>query len=100
MSDERIELLTSFGIADSPSTILPPSGPKIPKESRDSHVTCCDAPFLSLIHWTKGARTLFYKGKSSHDDPFASDPKGETLDIFEFLARVLKDPGASAPRNA
>jgi hypothetical protein len=44
---------------------------------------------LSRIHWTKGARTLFYEGKSTHDDPFATDPNGETLDIFEFLARVL-----------
>jgi hypothetical protein len=44
---------------------------------------------LERIHWTPGSKTLFYQGKASHDDPFASDPQGETLDIFEFLARVL-----------
>jgi hypothetical protein len=44
---------------------------------------------LERIHWTPGAGTLFYQGKASHDDPFANDPQGETLDIFEFLARVL-----------
>ncbi len=44
---------------------------------------------LERIHWTPGAKSLFYQGKASHDDPFASDPQGETLDIFEFLARVL-----------
>ena len=36
-----------------------------------------------------GAKTLFYEGKSAHHDPLASHPQGETLDILEFLARVL-----------
>ena len=36
-----------------------------------------------------GAKTLFYEGKSGHHDPLASHPQGETLDILEFLARVL-----------
>ena len=44
---------------------------------------------LSRIHWTPGSRTLFYESKSSHDGPLFSHPKGESLDIFEFIARVL-----------
>ena len=44
---------------------------------------------LSRIHWLPGAKTLFYEGKSAHHDPLASHPQGETLDILEFLARVL-----------
>jgi len=36
-----------------------------------------------------GARTLFYEGKPSHDEPFGKHPVGETLDVFEFIARVL-----------
>ncbi len=44
---------------------------------------------LSRIHWTPGAKTLFYASKAAHDDPLYSHPEGETLDIFEFIARVL-----------
>ena len=44
---------------------------------------------LSRIHWLPGAKILFYEGKSAHHDPLASHPQGETLDILEFLARVL-----------
>ncbi|MFQ5473199.1 MAG: transposase, partial [Dehalococcoidia bacterium] len=47
---------------------------------------------MSRIHWTPGARTLFYQGKSSHDDPQLSllnHPDGETFDVFEFIARVI-----------
>jgi len=44
---------------------------------------------LSRIDWTPGSKTLFYECKRSHDDPLASHPEGETLDIFEFIARVL-----------
>ena len=44
---------------------------------------------ISRIHWTPGSRTLFYESKGSHDDPLLSHPKGESLDIFEFIARVL-----------
>ena len=44
---------------------------------------------LSRIHWTPGSRTLFYESKGSHDEPLLSHPKGESLDIFEFIARVL-----------
>ena len=29
------------------------------------------------------------ESKGSHDDPLLSHPKGESLDIFEFIARVL-----------
>jgi hypothetical protein len=44
---------------------------------------------LSRIHWTPGSKTLFYESKSSHDDPLFSHPQGETLDVFEFVARVI-----------
>ena len=44
---------------------------------------------LARIHWTPGSRTLFYESKGSHDDLLLSHPKGESLDIFEFIARVL-----------
>ena len=44
---------------------------------------------LARIHWSPGTETLFYQGKASHEDPFSHDPEGETLDVFEFLARVL-----------
>jgi hypothetical protein len=32
---------------------------------------------------------LFYESKGSHDDPLLSHPKGENLDVFEFIARVI-----------
>ena len=44
---------------------------------------------LSRIHWTPGSKTLFYESKGSHDDTLLSHLKGEGLDIFEFIARVL-----------
>ena len=44
---------------------------------------------LSRIHWTPGAKTLFYESKNFHDDPLFSHPQGETLDVFEFIARIL-----------
>ena len=53
---------------------------------------------LSRIHWTEGARTLFYQAKASNNDTPLSPlsplslfnhPDGETLDVFEFIARVL-----------
>ena len=44
---------------------------------------------LSRIHWTPGSRTLFYESKGSHDDSLLSHLKGESVDIFEFIARVL-----------
>ena len=56
---------------------------------------------LSRIHWTEGARTLFYQGKALHDDPRLSlfhHADGETLDVFEFIARVLTQIPA-APGN-
>ncbi len=41
-----------------------------------------------------------YEAKGSHDDPLASHPQGETLDVFEFLARVLtQNPQASPTRR-
>ena len=44
---------------------------------------------LSRIHFTPASRTLFYESKGSHDDPLLSHPKGENLDVFEFIARVI-----------
>ena len=44
---------------------------------------------MARIHWSPGTETLFYQGKASHEDPFSHHPEGETLDVFEFLARVL-----------
>jgi hypothetical protein len=45
---------------------------------------------LSRIHWTEGAKTLFYESKQHPDDDLLFfHPHGETLDIFEFVARVL-----------
>ena len=45
---------------------------------------------LERIHWTPGAKNLFYQSKQdTHDDSLFAHPKGETLDIFELIARVL-----------
>ncbi len=43
-------------------------------------------------NWTEGARTLFYQGKARNDEsPWSlfNHPDGESLDVFEFIARVL-----------
>jgi len=90
LSDERIELLNSFrnsGFSVDGSPRVWPHD-KGGLETIARYLLRCPLS-LSRIHWTEGARTLFYQGKSSHDDPFATDPQGETLDVFEFLARVL-----------
>ncbi len=97
LSDERIELLNSFrnsgfSVDDSP-TLWPQDSEGIERLAR--YLLRCPLS-LSRIHWTQGARTLFYEGKSSHHDPFASDPKGETLDIFEFSRWVVL---RGQPRN-
>ena len=90
LADERIELLASFrhsGFSvDASPTVWPSDGAGIERIGR--YLLRCPLS-LQRIHWTPGSKTLFYQAKASHDDPFASDPRGETLDIFEFLARVL-----------
>jgi Putative transposase/Transposase zinc-binding domain len=90
LSDERIELLASFrnsGFSvDATPTVWPSDLTGIERIGR--YLLRCPLS-LERTHWTPGAMTLFYRGKVSHDDPFAKDPQGETLDIFEFLARVL-----------
>ena len=90
LSDERIELLNSFrqsGFSvDASVTIWPQDTEGLERLCR--YLLHCPLS-LSRIHWTPGARTLFYEAKGSHDDPLASHPQGETLDVFEFLARVL-----------
>jgi len=90
LSDERIELMSSFhrsgfSVDDSP-TVWPQDTGGLQRIAR--YLLRCPLS-LSRVFWTPGARTLFYQGKSSHDDPFASHPDGETLDVYEFLARVL-----------
>jgi len=90
LSNERIDLLASFrhsGFSvDATPTVWPSDATGIERIGR--YLLRCPVS-LERIHWTPGAKTLFYQGKASHDDPFANDPQGETLDIFEFLARVL-----------
>ena len=90
LTEERIELLTSFrhsGFSVDASPIL------WPQDTQGLEMLCryllrCPVS-LSRIHWTPGSKTLFYESKSSHDDPLFSHPQGETLDVFEFIARVL-----------
>ena len=88
LSDERIELLNSFrhsGFSvDASVTIWPQDTEGLERLCR--YLLRCPLS-LSRIHWTPGAKTLFYEAKGSHDHPLAS--QGETLDVFEFLARVL-----------
>jgi len=90
LSDERVELLDSFrhsGFSvDASVTVWPQDTEGLERLSR--YLLRCPLS-LSRIHWTPGAKTLFYEAKGSHDDPLASHQKGETLDVFEFLARVL-----------
>jgi hypothetical protein len=82
LSDERIRLLNSFrnsgfSVDDSP-TLWPEDSDGLERLARC--LLRCPLS-LSRIHWTKGARTLFYEGKSSHDDPLASDPQGSILNL-------------------
>ena len=93
LSDERIELLNSFrnsGFSvDTSPTVWPRDSEGLERLGR--YMLRCPLS-LSRIHWTKGARTLFYQGKVKNDDPSLSlfdHPDGETLDAFEFIARVL-----------
>jgi len=92
LSDERLELLNSFrhtGFSvDASVTVWPQDTEGLERLCR--YLLRCPLS-LSRIHWTPGANTLFYESKSSQgqDDPFYSHPPGETLDIFEFIARVL-----------
>ena len=91
LSDERIELLLSFrnsGFSvDTSPTVWPQDTQGLERLCR--YLLRCPVS-LSRIHWTPGAKTLFYESKQhANDDPLFSHPKGETLDIFEFIARVL-----------
>ena len=90
LSDERIKLILSFrnsGFSvDTSPTVWPQDLQGLERISR--YLLRCPVS-LSRIHWTPGSKTLFYESKSSHDDPLFSHPKGETLDILEFIARVL-----------
>ena len=90
LSDERLELLLSFrnsGFSvDTSPTVWPQDTQGLERLCR--YLLRCPVS-LSRIHWTPGSKTLFYESKGSHDDPLLSHPKGESLDIFEFIARVL-----------
>ncbi|KKL13490.1 hypothetical protein LCGC14_2525230, partial [marine sediment metagenome] len=90
LSDKRIELLDSFrhsGFSvDASPTLWPQDTQGLERLCR--YLLRCPVS-LSRIHWTPGSNTLFYESKSFHDDPLFSHPQGETLDILEFLARVL-----------
>lgn len=90
LSIERIDLLRSFrnsGFSvDTSPTVWPQDTTGLERLCR--YLLRCPVS-LSRIHWTPGSKTLFYESKGSHDDPMLSHPKGESLDIFEFIARVL-----------
>jgi hypothetical protein len=91
LSDERIDLLRSFrnsGFSvDTSPTVWPQDTHGLERLCR--YLLRCPVS-LERIHWTPGAKTLFYQSKqNAHDDPLFAHPKGETLDIFEFIARVL-----------
>ena len=90
LSDERMELLLSFrnsGFSvDTSPTVWPQDTQGLERLCR--YLLRCPVS-LSRIHWTPGSKTLFYETKGSHDEPLLCHPKGESLDIFEFIARVL-----------
>ena len=90
LSDERLQLLLSFrnsGFSvDTSPTVWPQDTQGLERLCR--YLLRCPVS-ISRIHWTPGSRTLFYQSKGSHDDPLLSHPKGESIDIFEFIARVL-----------
>ena len=90
VSDERIELLDSFrhsGFSvDACATVWPQDTQGLERLCR--YLLRCPVS-LSRMHWTPGSKTLFYESKGSHDDPLFSHPQGETLDVVEFIARVL-----------
>ncbi len=91
LSDERLELLLSFrnsGFSvDTSPTVWPQDTQGLERLCR--YLLRCPVS-LSRIHWTPGGKTLFYESKQhANDDPLFSHPKGETLEIFEFIARVL-----------
>jgi hypothetical protein len=92
LDDERIELLNSFrnsGFSvDTSPTVWPQDSDGLERLGR--YLLRCPLS-LSRIHWSEGARTLFYQGKATNDDSLSlfHHPDGETLDVFEFIARVL-----------
>jgi len=90
LSDERMNLLLSFRntcfSVDTSPTVWPQDTQGLERLCR--YLLRCPVS-LSRIHWTPGSQTLFYESKGSHDEPLLSHPKGESLDIFEFIARVL-----------
>jgi hypothetical protein len=90
LTDERIELLRSFrhsGFSvDASPTVWPQDTQGLERLCR--YLLRCPVS-LSRIHWTPGSKTLFYETQGFHDDPLSSHPKGETLDVLEFLARVI-----------
>ena len=100
LSQERIELLTSFrnsGFSlDASPTVWPSDTQGIERLSR--YLLQCAVSF-SRSHWTPDAPTLFYEGKASQDEPFGNHPHGDTLDIFQFIARVLSQIPEPCPHG-
>jgi hypothetical protein len=90
LSDERIEILNAFrrsGFSvDCSVTVWPQDTQGLLRVA--SYLLRCPVS-LSRIHWTPGSKTLFYESNGSQEDPLHSHPQGETLDVFEFVARVL-----------
>ena len=90
LSDERIEILNRFrrsGFSvDCSVTVWPQDTQGLLRVA--SYLLRCPVS-LSRIHWTPGSKTLFYESNGSNEDPLYSHPDGETLDVFEFIARVL-----------
>ena len=90
LSDERIEILNRFrrsGFSvDCSVTVWPQDTQGLVRLA--SYLLRCPVS-LSRIHWTPGSKTLFYESSGSLEDPLHSHPNGETLDVFEFIARVL-----------
>ena len=98
LSDERIELMNSFSVDTSP-TLWPQDSEGLERLGR--YMLRCPLS-LSRIHWTRGARTLFYQGKAPNDDPQLSmfnHPDGEsgTAQVIESLTiESARRPGHSA----
>ena len=89
LSDERIEILNAFrrsGFSvDGSVTVWPQGTQGLVRLA--SYLLRCPVS-LSRIHWIPGSKTLFYESNGSSEDPLLSHPNGETLDVFEFIARV------------
>jgi len=90
LSEERIELLLSwkrsgFSVDDS---VRLPAGEQKGLEQVARYMLRSPLS-LSRMRWTPGNPDVFYASKGSDDDPEDRLPKGESIDAFEFVARVI-----------